>query len=131
MSKAGVLLVVLAAGCHYVPKGGVTGVEADELAHAIERAVHKDAWDRTGALRWTFHASGYTHHLSWDKQRNMVQVQWKKHLVHLDVAHKSGRAWTDGVEQSGAEQARLVDESVKLFFNDSFWLNPLVKLFDD
>jgi hypothetical protein len=109
----------------------VTGPEADALAHAMERAVHKEDWDRTGAVRWTFHAVGLTHKLAWDKQRNMVQVRWKKNLVHLDVAHKSGRAWTDGVEQLGAKRARLVDDSLKLFFNDSFWLNPVVKLFDD
>jgi hypothetical protein len=99
--------------------------------HAMEQAVHKREWDQTGAVRWTFHGPGLNHRIGWDKQRNRAQVRWKKHLVHLDVAKRSGRAWTDGVEQSGAEQAKLVDTAVKLFFNDSFWLNPVVKLFDD
>lgn len=131
MSRVGWLLLLALTGCHYLPKGGVTGAEADAMAHAIERAVHKDAWDRTGALRWTFRAPGYIHHIGWDKKRNTAQVKWKKYLVHLDVAHRTGRAWKNGVEQSGREQKRLVDEGVALFFNDSFWLNPLVKLFDD
>lgn len=127
------LLVVagLASGCHPLPAGGVGGPEADALAHAMERAVHKDDWDRTGAVRWTFRGGGHVHHLGWDKRRNTVQVKWDQHLVHLDVAHKSGRAWTKDVEQFGAARDQLVAESIKVFFNDSFWLNPVVKLFDD
>jgi len=125
------LIVVSTAGCHPLPRGGTTGADADALARAMERAVHKDEWDRTGAVRWTFRAVGQTHRLAWDKQRNLAQVSWRNHLVHLDVANKSGRAWTKGVEQTGKKHDELIEDALKIFFNDSFWLNPVAKLFDD
>jgi hypothetical protein len=107
---------------------GTAGAAADELAHAIERAVHLDAWQRTGAVRFTF--MGRHHHL-WDKQNNLHRVTWGAHEVVLDLGTRRGCALVDGQAQTGEEKQRLLDKAYALWVNDSFWLNPLGKFFDD
>jgi hypothetical protein len=114
---------------HPLPTGGVAGEAADALAHDLERAVGIDAWTRTGAVRWSFR--GKFHHL-WDRTRSFDRVRWGRNEVLLDVARHAGRAYRDGAEVTdAAETRRLVDKAYGAFINDSFWLNPLAKFFDD
>ena len=107
---------------------GTPGPAADALAHAIERAVDTAAFARTGAVRWTFRTEP-TH--LWDRTRNLSRVRWGKHEVLLDLHRQDGRAFTDGREVPGEPGKKLVERSYKRFINDSFWLNPLSKLFDE
>jgi hypothetical protein len=132
----GVLALVLVAGIgaivlalrHTRPAEGTSGPEADELAHALERSVDKDAWDRTGAVRWTFTAMKHQH--LWDKNRQLARVRWDDLEVLVDINKKTGRAYRKGTEIQGAEVQGLVDKGYAFWANDSFWLNPVVKLFD-
>ncbi len=112
---------------HPLPTG-VPGAGADALAHEIERAVDTDAFARTGAVRWTFRRER-TH--LWDRARDRARVRWGAHEVLLDLRRKDGRAFTDGQALSGAPAKALVETAYKGFINDSFWLNPLSKLFDE
>ena len=64
-----VLLIVVR---HPMPEGGVSGPEADALAHEIEASVNVDAWKRTGAVRFRF---GNMQHL-WDRTRNYTRARW-------------------------------------------------------
>ena len=100
--------------------------EADALAHDIERAVNADAWARTGAVRWTF--AGKRSHL-WDRTRSLVRVRFDD--VEVQLRGTWGRAWRGGVEVRGRERNALVGQAWSGFVNDSFWLNPCAKLFDD
>lgn len=104
------------------------GPEADALAHEVERAVDADAWARTRTLRWS---SGRREHL-WDRDRGYARVRFSGHEVLLDLTRVNGRAWTGGQEivESGAQRA-LLDAAYRWHLNDAYWLNPLVKLFDD
>jgi hypothetical protein len=127
------LLLVLGLGVvvifarHTRPEGGITGAEADALAHEIERSVGVDAWKRTGAVRFTF---GGMSHL-WDLQRNYSRERWGKYEVFVNVGNRTGRAFVSGRETAGKENDKLVDKAYRQFINDSFWLNPLPKLFDE
>lgn len=103
----------------------VPSAEADALAHAIERAVNTAAWERTGAVRWTF--AGERSHL-WDRTRSLVRVRWGD--VEVQLRGTWGRAWRDGVEVRGRDRGALVAQAWSGFVNDSFWLNPCAKLFD-
>ena len=47
-------LVVLGYSLHDPRPDGQPGPEADALARSMESAVNKEAWDRTGAVRWSF-----------------------------------------------------------------------------
>lgn len=129
------LLVVSGLGaCALLSKprpNGETGPRADALAHSIETAVNKEAWARTGAVRWYF--GGRNRHL-WDRTRMFDRVAWGgDKLVLLNISTKNGLAFVkNGAEQvSGEAEKKLLAKAYAHWINDSFWLNPLVKLFDD
>jgi hypothetical protein len=119
----GVLIVVLR---HPLPSFA-PGPDGDELAKKVAASAGADAWDKLGAIRWTM--AGSRHYL-WDKRRGFVRFRAGDDEVLLDLVKMEGRAFHGGDEKSGAEKQRLIDKAYQLFCNDSFWLNPLVKLFD-
>lgn len=128
------LLVGSFAACALLSKprpDGETGPRAEALAHSIENAVNKEAWARTGAVRWFF--GGRNRHL-WDRQRMYARVAWGgDKLVLLNITSKNGLAYVkNGGEQvSGETEKKLLAKAYAHWINDSFWLNPLAKLFDD
>ena len=107
---------------------GVEGAEADALARRIEAAVGLPGWEQTLAVKWTF--AGRNEHL-WDRQRQLDRVRWGDTEVLVDLGKADGRAFVDGEEMQGRRRERLVKKAYAAWINDSFWLNPLAKLFDD
>jgi len=67
----------------------------------------------------------------WDRQRGYARVRWGDDEVLLRLGDRSGRAVHDGEVLRGEEARALLEGAYARFINDSFWLNPLVKLFDD
>lgn len=126
---AGMLLVTFIAGLivHEPRPAGISGPAADSLARKMEAAVHKEAWDSTAVVQWTFAG---VHHFLWDKERNYCRITWKENEVLLNLNDLSGRAWSDGTELGGAEAGDMVQQGWSYFANDSFWLNACVKVFD-
>jgi hypothetical protein len=127
------LLVALALGgaCVLLSKplpDGESGPAADAVGHAIEAAIRRDAWENTGAVRWLF--GGRNHHL-WDRKRSLARVRWGKSEVLLNLTTQQGIALHDGQRVSGDKRDKLLKKAYAHWINDSFWLNPLVKLFDD
>ena len=110
-----------------LPKGE-SGPRADELARGIEKAIDKEAWARTGAVKWTFR--GQNRHL-WDRQRNFDRVIMGENYVLCDLNKKTGVAFAKRKRVGAAMERKLIDKAYASWINDSFWLNPLVKLFDD
>lgn len=124
-----VLFVVVAGRLASEPRpAGQPGPAADDLARKMEAAVNRDAWDRTGAIRWSFFGQ---HHYLWDKSRGFVEVKWSDVRVLLRTQDRTGRAWVGQDELAGEDADDLVEKAYSFFANDSFWLNPVVKLFDD
>jgi hypothetical protein len=121
----GVLWIALR---HSMPESK-EGVAADELARAIQRSVDSDAWERTGAVRWQF---ARNHHL-WDRRRNLDRVRWGDVEVLLDIGSRTGRVRRGGqlIDGEGDAARKLVDKAYAAWINDSFWLNPIPKYFDD
>jgi hypothetical protein len=105
---------------------GVTDPEAELIAKELLRAVNAPAWNETGAVRFTFR----NHHHLWDRQRNYDRVEWGKRKVLLRITDQTGRAWENGVETDGERASELVRDAYAQWVNDSFWLNPVVKIFD-
>jgi hypothetical protein len=124
-----ILLLLLLTGCHRV-RVSEAGTEADQLARRMERAVHKDAWDRTGAVRFIWNHQ--REHL-WDRRRGFDRVRFigNDQEVLLDIGKQDGRAYRNHIELQGPERQELITRAYKAFCNDTFWLNPLAKLFDD
>jgi len=106
---------------------GTPGPEADALARSMEAAVNIDAWNRTGAVRWSFFER---HHYIWDRVRNLVELRWGESRALFRTADQTGRAWRNGVEQTGADAEQVLHAAYAYWINDSFWLNPIVKFFD-
>ncbi len=111
---------------------GEAGPTADAVAHEMEAAIHKDAWDQTGAVTWTF---GGRHRHLWDRKRELSQVIWgdgKKEVkvqLRLD-APSLGLAWKGGHPVEGKKLKKLLEKGYAAWINDSFWLNPVAKVFD-
>jgi hypothetical protein len=106
---------------------GQSGPEADALARSMEAAVNKDAWDKTGAVRWSFFEQ---HQYVWDRERDLVELQWGDSRALFRTADQTGRVWSKGTEQTGADAEEAVRAAYAYWINDSFWLNPVVKFFD-
>lgn len=106
---------------------GQAGPEADALARSMEAAVNKEAWDRTRAVRWSFFER---HHYVWDRERDLVELRWGDSRALFRTADQSGRAWSKGTEQTGADAEEALRAAYAYWINDSFWLNPVVKFFD-
>lgn len=130
--KAAVLSFALAlaltsASCASLPAGDNNG--ADDVARAIEASVNKPAWDQTGAVKFGFRKQ--RQHV-WDKERGFFHMQRGDEEVWLDLWDRGGFAKKAGVDVTDeATRAKLLNDAWALFCNDTFWLNPLVKLFDE
>ena len=101
---------------------------ADEMARAMMAATHHDAWLQTGAVQWDF--GGRQQHL-WDRNRGYAQVDWGENRVQLDLATRTGVAWVSGEQVEGDAAAELLEKAWAFWCNDSFWLNPIAKAFDE
>lgn len=120
-------LVVVAYSLHEPRPEGRPGPEADALARSMEDAVDKEAWDRTDVVRWSFFDE---HHYVWDKSRGLVELRWGESRALFRTADRTGRVWSDGTEQAGEDLEQALRTAYSYWVNDSFWLNPVVKLFD-
>ncbi len=106
---------------------GTPGPEAEALARRMMVAVDEPAWQRTGAVRWSFR--GDRDHL-WDRHRGLARVRWGDIEVQLDLSTRSGVALDGGRKVTGDRAIRLVNKAFARWTNDAFWLNPVVKLLD-
>ncbi len=107
---------------------GQPGPAADAFANAMMDAVNHPAWLETGAVRWTF--AGKHEHL-WDRDRHLARVRWKEIEAFVDLTSRAGIVTKDGVRLTGKEADRLLQKAWGFWANDSFWLNPISKLFDE
>jgi hypothetical protein len=106
---------------------GQTGPEAEALGRQLAAAMDDAGWARTGAVKWTF--IGRVQHL-WDRRRNFDRVRFGDAEVLLDIARRDGVAREHGAPVEGPRKAKLLEKAFAAWTNDSFWLNPLAKLFD-
>lgn len=126
----GVVLLLAVGGCWALDEprpSGEPGAAAEALAREMVAAVDGESWERTGAVRWSFR--GERHHL-WDRRRQLARIAWDEVEAFVDLTTREGVAFRDGERVGGEEGEELVDEAWKAWINDSFWLNPVVKIFD-
>ncbi|MFO0628536.1 MAG: hypothetical protein U0325_23385 [Polyangiales bacterium] len=111
---------------HALPDG-VEGEAAEALARRMNAAVNADAWARTGAVRWRTRDGA--RHL-WDRARNLERYENDDLRVLLDLGTRRGRAWRGGQALQGDALRGALDRAWARWANDSFWLNPVPKVFD-
>ena len=125
-----ILIAVIAGFLAHEPVPPTTGTtaQADQLARAMEQAVNKAAWDSTRWVSWQFR-TGTTY--LWDKEREMVQVEWGDQKVLLHTPSRRGLAYTDGeLVTDKVKKQKLIQRAWSQFANDSFWLCAPMKAFD-
>jgi hypothetical protein len=125
-----VLLAVVGtffASMHEHRPDPVISAQADAMARRMIEAVDVDAWERTGAVAWTF---GVDNRHLWDRVRHFDRFQQGGLVVLIDLNSRRGVAWTGQRELSGAELDAALSGAWDAWCNDSFWLNPVVKAFD-
>ena len=120
-------LVVVGYSLNEPRPEGEPGPAADALARSMEAAVDKEAWDRTGAGRWSFFER---HDYVWDRNRGLVELRWGDSRALFRTADQTGRVWREGTEQTGEDAKEGLGAAYAYWINDSFWLNPVVKFFD-
>ena len=121
------ILLIILLGSDSRPVG-VEGAQADALARSLMSAVDHSAWQRTGAVRWDF--GGRQEHL-WDRRRQWARVRWGSHEALFDLATRQGLVRREGRPVAGEDVKELLETAWAHWCNDSFWLNPLAKLFDE
>lgn len=107
---------------------GTPGPEADALAESLRESVDYQAWDRTGAVAWSM--GGMRDHL-WDRQRHLDRFHQGDLTVWVNLNTHQGRAERAGEPLTGDALTSALEEAWAAWANDSFWLNPVVKVFDD
>lgn len=107
---------------------GREGPAADALAQQMMQAIGHSHWENTLAIRWNF--DNRRQHL-WDRRRHFARVQWKDYNVLVNINARDGIAWQNGRQLRGDEAGRVIELAWKYWANDSFWLNPVSKSFDD
>jgi hypothetical protein len=102
--------------------------EADALARRMMEAVNDSAWRSVGAVQWSFR--GVRRHV-WDRRRHLAQVSWGSTTVWIDLSTRKGKAAENGQALQGEALEEALENAWKYWCNDSFWLNPIAKFFDE
>lgn len=129
-----VVVLVLAAGLFGYVKinskplpSGEVGVRAEALANEMLVAINHKAWQETGAVRWNF--GGRQQHL-WDRERHFAKVEWDDISVLINLSTQQGIVYQGG-QPLAQGQEEYLEQAWSHWANDSFWLNPISKVFDD
>ena len=101
---------------------------ADILAHKMLIALNADAYKATNNLEWTFRRK---HHYKWNKEDNLVEVNWKEYKVDLDLNTPNNNvAYIHNFRVDNEKSIELIQTAIDYFNNDSFWLVAPYKVFD-
>jgi len=107
---------------------GVSGSEADALARRIQAAVETEAWAKTRAVQWTFRQR---HSHLWDRRRMLDRIVKGDETILIDLTTRRGTVTQKGRALAGAELDARLQYGWAAWANDSFWLNPIDKMFDE
>lgn len=97
---------------------GKSGKEADALAIKMFNAINHEAFENTEVLEWSFRDKN---HYKWYKQKGIVDVTLGDDKIILNL---------NDVNNSEASSKELIEDALKNFNNDSFWLVAPYKIFD-
>jgi len=125
------LIIFFASGCYILGNKlpeTISNEKANILSKKMTNAVNLQAWNKIKWIEWTFaNRNSYL----WNKENNFAIVKMgKKNKVLLDVAKKTGVAYINSKEVNGDKANKLVESAYANFCNDSWWLNPIIKVND-
>ena len=80
------------------------------------------------AIRWDFAGR---HTLLWDKTRGLIRVRWDDVEVMRWLDRAVGVVTIGGALPDEKTHTAMLETAYAHWANDSFWLNPIAKLFDE
>ncbi len=107
---------------------GVAGLEADNFALSIQKAVHHDNYLNTDYIQWTFRNKN---HYVWNRNTNIAAVTIDDILVKLNLNDPySSPIYNNGMVVTSKKDKKIIKKALDNFNNDSFWVVAPHKLFD-
>ena len=110
---------------------------ADRVMEALGGA---EAWNKTRYLRFDFAVdrAGKTivrRSHTWDKgtgryRQEATTREGEPYVVLMDIDTKDGRAWRKGVELTGEEAKKYLEQGYAVWVNDTYWLLMPYKMKD-
>ena len=100
--------------------------EALWLAEKMSEVMNKPAYDSLRFISWQY---GF-HHFFWNKKEDSVKVIWADLEVNVSTETLEGIAYQGGIILLGDQNKKVVNQAIKYFNNDSFWLVAPYKLND-
>ena len=108
---------------------GISGQQADNLAHKMLEALDYEAYKNTAYVEWTFKKR---RHYEWHKNKQTCNVLWKDFKVTLNFNDpNTHKAYIHGFIKDGEMANELIEKAIKYFNNDSFWVVAPYKVFDE
>lgn len=108
---------------------GISGEQANALAHKMLLALDHNAYEETNYLEWTFKRR---HHYKWQKDEKKCVVQFEDYKVNLDLSdYSKSKVYVHSFEIQGGKQKEILQKAIDYFNNDSFWLVAPYKVFDE
>lgn len=108
---------------------GKPGLKAEALAQKMLAAIENKNWQNTGAVAWSYSSR---HDLLWDKKRHLAKVSWDSKEAFIDCETGKGISYVDGAQLNDAtENDELCSKAHFIWANDSYWLNPISKIYDE
>lgn len=123
------LLTVLSscASKQQLIENSVHGSKADQLADSVYWATNQECWNDSSTIAWQF---GKKKEL-WDMKRELFMVEKKDVKVIISLASPAtGKAYKKGIEVTGKQKSKLLAKAYHSWANDSYWLNPFPKFYD-
>lgn len=108
---------------------GKQGVEADAIALRMLNSLEYKAYKDTRFVEWSFAKD--KHRYMWDKEQQIVEVQWEDYKVHLNLKdNRKSKAIKNNTPLDNSQELEVVQKARTYFNNDSFWLVAPYKVFD-
>lgn len=105
---------------------GEQSEKADQLARKMMVSINDQAWQNTGAVSWGYDDRTFV----WDKKRHLAKVNYEEYEVLLDINSRKGVILNASSTLSQEKRKDICLWAWKYWCNDSFWLNPISKVFD-
>ena len=100
--------------------------EALWLAEKMSESMNKVAYDSLRFISWQYGS----HYFDWNKKEDSVKVIWADLEVNVSTETLEGIAYQGGIILLGDQNKKVVNQAIKYFNNDSFWLVAPYKLND-
>ncbi len=121
------LLAVCLSSCFSLQKKLRDAKNGDDLARKVMKATGQDAWHEAQVITWEFQSNLHI----WDRNRKLHYVKTKKFESWISLDSIKGVVKIDGRQVEGKKKQQLIDKAYRLWANDSFWMNPFWKFFDE